>query len=115
MREEDWELCKELARFLAALDETGDTLREAVRMANGRIAAGITHGEEGVGGSLAARLDVPQLANGGSGSGYASGSGSGQGSKPGSPGGSENVSGGDYSGCSIREDSAEYSDADTEK
>lgn len=26
----DWDLCKELARFLMALDETGDTLREAV-------------------------------------------------------------------------------------
>lgn len=26
----DWELCKELARFLMALDESGDTLREAV-------------------------------------------------------------------------------------
>lgn len=116
MRQEDWELCKELARFLAALDETGDTLREAVRMANGRIAAGITHGEEGVGGSLAARLDVPQPAagkavavNGGS------SSGSGQGSSLGSPGGNGNVSGGDYSESSIREDSAEYSDADTER
>jgi hypothetical protein len=32
MREGDWELCKELARFLAALDETGDTLREALDM-----------------------------------------------------------------------------------
>ena len=26
----DWDLCKELARFLMALDESGDTLREAV-------------------------------------------------------------------------------------
>ena len=26
----DWELCKELARFLMALDDSGDTLREAV-------------------------------------------------------------------------------------
>jgi len=26
----DWDLCKELARFLMALDETGDTLREAL-------------------------------------------------------------------------------------
>jgi len=34
MREEDWELCKELARFLAALDETGETLREAMGMVN---------------------------------------------------------------------------------
>ena len=36
MHEEDWELCKELARFLAALDETGDTLREAMEMVNVR-------------------------------------------------------------------------------
>ena len=28
--ERDWELCKELARFLMALDETGGTLREAL-------------------------------------------------------------------------------------
>lgn len=28
--ERDWELCKELARFLMALDETGNTLREAM-------------------------------------------------------------------------------------
>lgn len=32
--EGDWELCKELARFLTALDETGDTLREALEMVN---------------------------------------------------------------------------------
>lgn len=32
--EEDWELCKELARFLTALDETGDTLIEALEMVN---------------------------------------------------------------------------------
>lgn len=30
--EGDWELCKELARFLMALDETGATLREALEM-----------------------------------------------------------------------------------
>lgn len=30
--EEDWELCKELARFLTALDETGATLMEALEM-----------------------------------------------------------------------------------
>lgn len=60
MREEDWELCKELARFLAALDETGDTLREALEMANVRIATGNREGEEGVGGSLVARLEVPR-------------------------------------------------------
>ena len=27
----DWDLCMELARFLMALDESGDTLREAMR------------------------------------------------------------------------------------
>ena len=32
--EEDWELCKELARFLQALDESGATLREALEMVN---------------------------------------------------------------------------------
>lgn len=115
MREEDWELCKELARFLAAMDETGETLREALRMANSRIAAGITQGEEGVGGSLATRLEVPQLqapkkVSNGSGSESASGSGEG------SPrGGNGHGSGGESSDASIREDSAEHSDAETEK
>lgn len=61
MREEDWELCKELARFLAALDETGDTLREALEMANVRIATGNKEGEEGFGGAMVARLEVPQI------------------------------------------------------
>ena len=32
--EGDWELCKELARFLTALDETGATLIEALEMVN---------------------------------------------------------------------------------
>ena len=27
----DWDLCKELARFLMALDESGDTLRQALQ------------------------------------------------------------------------------------
>lgn len=31
--EQDYDLCKELARFLMALDETGETLREALEMA----------------------------------------------------------------------------------
>ncbi|KAI9847896.1 MAG: hypothetical protein M1830_007318, partial [Pleopsidium flavum] len=30
--EQDWDLCKELARFLMALDESGTTLREALEM-----------------------------------------------------------------------------------
>lgn len=32
--EQDWKLCKELARFLTALDETGATLKEALEMVN---------------------------------------------------------------------------------
>lgn len=32
--EGDWELCKELARFLTALDETGATLMEALELVN---------------------------------------------------------------------------------
>lgn len=32
MAEGDWELCKELARFLAALDESGNTLRSVMQM-----------------------------------------------------------------------------------
>jgi hypothetical protein len=31
-QEQDWELCKELARFLMALDTSGDTLRRALRL-----------------------------------------------------------------------------------
>jgi len=34
MQEGDWELCKELARFLAAMDETGETLQQVMKMAN---------------------------------------------------------------------------------
>lgn len=111
MREEDWELCKELARFLAALDETGDTLREALRMANVRIATGNSQGEEGIGGALVARLEVPPRPkglNGGS-PGSGSGSGSGGSSKTGSPGGSGNRNG--SSDASISEES----DAGTER
>lgn len=91
MREEDWELCKELARFLAALDETGDTLREALEMANVRIATGNREGEEGFGGSLVARLEVPQRkmlnGSGSAGSGESSKNGSTGSGNGGSPGG----------------------------
>ncbi|KAL9128023.1 MAG: hypothetical protein Q9217_003217 [Psora testacea] len=52
----DWELCKELARFLMALDATGDTLREAME----RMNIGATADEEDV-----SRLKTPQ-ANGSS-------------------------------------------------
>ncbi|KAK9418534.1 putative DUF1339 domain protein [Seiridium unicorne] len=37
IREEDWDLCKELARFLAAMDESGETLRESMEMVNLRV------------------------------------------------------------------------------
>lgn len=40
IREQDWELCKELARFLAALDESGETLREAMELVNLRVRKG---------------------------------------------------------------------------
>ena len=33
MREGDWDLCRELARFLAAMDERGSVLDETVRLA----------------------------------------------------------------------------------
>lgn len=98
MREEDWELCKELARFLAALDETGDTLREALRMANVRIATGNRQGENGIGGSLVARLEVPQprggaaATNGSAGSASASASASASGSIRSTSGGSSKAS-----------------------
>lgn len=66
MREGDWELCKELARFLAALDETGDTLREAMELAKLRVKQE-SELEDGHGGSVGSSglgtmtmLGVPQ-------------------------------------------------------
>lgn len=53
MREGDWELCKELARFLAAMDETGETLREAMKMVNVNIE------QEPVQESIGSRLQIP--------------------------------------------------------
>ncbi|RYP21846.1 hypothetical protein DL765_002071 [Monosporascus sp. GIB2] len=37
IKEHDWELCKELARFLAAMDESGETLREAMELVHIRV------------------------------------------------------------------------------
>ncbi|KAH8808262.1 RIC1-domain-containing protein [Xylogone sp. PMI_703] len=58
-KEEDWELCKELARFLTALDESGETLLEALEMVN------LKHSKhERTGSSFLfqeSRLQVPQL------------------------------------------------------
>ncbi|KAK4212819.1 RIC1-domain-containing protein [Rhypophila decipiens] len=73
MREEDWELCKELARFLAALDETGNTLREAMDMVNARAGRG---GEGNGGNGFMARLEVPQRSVNGSPRGSPVGTGS---------------------------------------
>ena len=62
--EEDWELCKELARFLTALDESGATLREALEMVDLRSPKG-----EHAGGSFlfeGSRLKVPRSGKNGS-------------------------------------------------
>lgn len=73
LREEDWELCKELARFLAAMDEGGDTLRRALEMARSRAEQG---GDiDDAGGEVGSRLEVPQRK-------VVNGSGAGDGSIP---------------------------------
>ncbi|ETS87709.1 hypothetical protein PFICI_01537 [Pestalotiopsis fici W106-1] len=54
IHEEDWDLCKELARFLAAMDESGETLREAMQLVNLRV----EQGKDELPG-LMARLEVP--------------------------------------------------------
>ncbi|KAL2269863.1 hypothetical protein VTJ83DRAFT_2047 [Remersonia thermophila] len=59
MQEEDWDLCKELARFLAALDESGETLRQAMELAKARLG-----GDEGPLGrngfaATSSRLEIP--------------------------------------------------------
>lgn len=71
--EGDWELCKELARFLTALDESGATLREALEMVDLRgsqAESGASFPFEG------SRLKVPRMAKNGS-SGTFSGSSNG--------------------------------------
>ncbi|KAK3906205.1 RIC1-domain-containing protein [Staphylotrichum tortipilum] len=59
IREEDWDLCKELARFLAALDETGDTLREAMEMVNARMGQGREADEGPSRNGFMSRLEIP--------------------------------------------------------
>ncbi|KAI0009090.1 RIC1-domain-containing protein [Xylariaceae sp. FL0662B] len=59
IREEDWELCKELARFLAAMDESGETLREAMQLVNIRV----RQGSDDTG--IMARLEVPSMKSNG--------------------------------------------------
>jgi RAB6A-GEF complex partner protein 1 len=66
--EGDWELCKELARFLTALDESGDTLREALAMVDLRSPQ-----EDSTGSSFlfeGSRLKVPGFEKNGSVSSY---------------------------------------------
>ncbi|KAI0159544.1 RIC1-domain-containing protein [Xylariaceae sp. FL1272] len=61
IREEDWELCKELARFLAAMDESGETLREAMELVKVQVKEGSDNAD------MVTRLEVPSFrSNGGS-------------------------------------------------
>ncbi|KAH0559814.1 hypothetical protein GP486_003670 [Trichoglossum hirsutum] len=69
----DWELCKELARFLTALDDTGATLREALELVELRSSQ-----EDPTGSSFmfqSARLDVPHRSGNGNGVGLGIASG----------------------------------------
>ncbi|KAB5580807.1 RIC1-domain-containing protein [Coniochaeta sp. 2T2.1] len=86
MREGDWELCKELARFLAAMDETGDTLREALDMVGVSGIGGKSGSPSGVGlGIQNGLLEVPSRRSaGGSANGSAASSTLGPGSAKGS-------------------------------
>lgn len=68
MAEGDWELCKELARFLAAMDETGEILQEVMNMVN--VALKREPSREAMGN----RLTIPG-ARGANGNGGRSGSG----------------------------------------
>lgn len=62
MREGDWDLCKELARFLAALDDTGEVLQEVMKMVNMAIKGQPEYD------TSASRLAIPtsRFVNGGS-------------------------------------------------
>ena len=46
VHEGDWDLCKELARFLKALDNSGKTLREALELVQLRAPGAEEDGEE---------------------------------------------------------------------
>ncbi|TWU75406.1 hypothetical protein ED733_002909 [Metarhizium rileyi] len=60
IQEGDWELCKELARFLAAMDETGEVLEEVMAMLDMGPRQG--HASE----EIVSRLQIPspRIANG---------------------------------------------------
>lgn len=51
--EEEWDLCKELARFLAALDETGSILKGAMEVVKDSL---VSHG---AGDDVLTRLHLP--------------------------------------------------------
>lgn len=57
--EGDWELCKELARFLTALDESGATLREALTMVDVRSSPSVQSKSFMFEGSRMQNLQVP--------------------------------------------------------
>jgi len=59
IKEEDWELCKELARFLAAMDGSGGTLREAMEMVNLQVK------KEAGSPEMVAKLEVPSFRSNG--------------------------------------------------
>ena len=58
--EQDWELCKELARFLAAMDESGETLREAMELVNVRVKRDSVGAEDT---EMISRLGIPAPRN----------------------------------------------------
>ncbi|KKA27252.1 hypothetical protein TD95_003183, partial [Thielaviopsis punctulata] len=58
MHEENWELCKELARFLAALDESGSVLQDAMELVNAPITANGRRADADDAGILS-RLELP--------------------------------------------------------
>ena len=71
--DEDWELCKELARFLTALDDTGTTLREALELVELRGSQEDLNSNSFM--FQGARLDVPRRPGNGNGLGLGIASG----------------------------------------
>lgn len=57
--EQDWDLCKELARFLMALDETGGTLRETLELVELRTPSDESAAANNIS-FYPSRLDVPR-------------------------------------------------------
>lgn len=76
MNEGDWDLCKELARFLAAMDDSGEVLQEVMRLVNASIKGQPEHE------NVVSRLAIPsrKFTNGSSREGSDDGTESGRGS-----------------------------------